>query len=479
MNTKPSNELRCLVDGMLDGTLDPDQLGKLETLLGDSQEWMDYYLDMAGLDGAVKTALSENHSQPMRRGNRRTLAFSLLATAAIIVFAAVVWWKPGISATTANSNEFATVTDRVGVVWGGGRERAIGSDILPGEGMLEIESGLLEITYSSGTRLLIEGPAHYEVTGPNSGRFERGKLVAEVPPGAEGFTVDSPDGRVVDFGTEFALLADPDAGTMEVGVFRGEVKVWPGKNGEEGAEVPLYTGHAVRMPGKVESPLRSIPFDQDNFIRRSPSRELPWYYDGGGDPIEWDVSHLIWSAGDHLAVLKWMNGPQAMVLERAELLLDGQVIAEDIHTSSIGDSSSTHLNLYRMKVPDQSWRRGTWTLRVFPSELAGGGYSEGALIVEDGDATGATAEEFVGVWEYVHDGVVYRRTFNEDGTCLLEFNGQATPYFESANWEVNNGILVVHFDASEVVEQHLLRDRERLVFINLPYRNARRIELSE
>ena len=478
MMIKPTNELRRLVDGMLDGTLDPEQLEKLEALLGEDQEAMDYYLDMAGLDGAVKTALAEHQPLSETRVHRKTILFSLLAAAAVILLAAVVIMKPGVATLGHEGNEFATVTDRVGVVWSD-RERSVGSVVYRGNGTLEIESGLLEITHSSGTRLLIEGPALYEVTGPNSGRFERGKLVAEVPPGAEGFTVDSPDGRVVDFGTEFALMADPDAGTMEVGVFRGEVKVWPGRTGEEGGEVPLYTGHAVRMPGKVESPLRSIPFDQDNFIRRSPSRELPWYYDGSGSPLEWDVSHLIWSAGDHLVVLKWMSGPQAMVLEKTQLLLDGQVVAEDVHPSSIGNSSSTHFNLYRMNVPDDGWRRGKWTLKAFPSRLVEAGDSEGILIVEDGGVTEATAEQFVGVWEYVHDGVVYRRTFNEDGTCLLEFNGQPTPYFESASWEVKNGILIVHFDASDVVEQHLLRDRESLVFINLPYRNARRIERGE
>ena len=39
-----------------------------------------------------------------------------------------------------------------------------------------------------------------------------------------------------------------------------------------------------------------------------------------------------------------------------------------------------------------------------------------------------------------------------------------------------DGILEVNFDASEIVERHLLRDNDSLVFINQPYRNARRVE---
>jgi len=473
MKAKPTNETRELVDRMLDGTIDAEALEKLEHLLRRDQEAMDYYLDMAGQEGLMSSALMEKQAGAKAARFSKKAVMVLLVSAALIVFAALAFWSPG--GAGSNGGNYATVTDGVGVVWRS-RERTMGSEVQRGEGLLAIKSGLLEITHRSGTRLLIEGPAEYEVTGPNSGRFERGKLVAEVPPGAEGFTVDSRDGRVVDIGTEFALEADPELGTIDVGVFRGEVKVWPRKSGEELSEVPLYTGHAVRMQRLADKPLRSIPFDQESFIRRTPSREQPWYHEGDQVPLEWDVSHLVWSDGDHLAVLKWMRGPRSLLVSRMELLLDGELVVREEHPASAGNLNSTLNNVYRLTVPENEWRRGKWTLRAYPSGSSGDGTSEGIMIFEDGDMLAVSTGDFVGVWEYVHDGVVYRRTFNQDGSCLLEYNGKPTAYFDTATWDVEDGILEVRFNDSENVERHILRDRENLIFINQPYRNAKRIE---
>lgn len=467
MKEPPPNELRRLIDGMLDGALDEAGLARLEELMRDDEASMDHYLAAAGQDGLMAQAFLTNEVPAVKRGPIRAWWIGMAAAAAVVI-AFLAFHRPGSSPGGAGA--LASVTDVVGVVWNGD---ALANGA-PLGGMVDIQSGLLEITHDSGTRLLLEGPAAYEVTGPNAGRLVRGKLVAEVPPGAEGFTVDCPDGQVVDYGTEFAIEADPDKGTMEVGVFRGEVKVKP--NNETGEPVPLYTGHAVRVPGMVESPLRSIPFDQARFIRQAPSREMPWYFSEGSRSMEWDVSHLIWSAGEHIAVLKWMSGPDALVLHKMELLLDGEVIATDEHPSSVGDLGSTIANVYRLPVHEGRWQRGKWTLRAIPGSVEEGSASEGILMLEDASALQAEAGDFIGVWEYVHDGVIYRRTFRPDGTCLLEFNGLPTPYFESARWSVRDGILEVKFDASEIVERHLLRDHDSLVFINQPYRNARRVE---
>lgn len=464
----PTNELRRLVDAMLDGSIDDPSLTRLECLLAEDESALDYYLSMAGQDGLMASALPEpSESSKSQRRSWRWWG-GLGAAAAVVI--GVMLLRPAVPLENCQL-AWATVTGEVDVVWLS--ERVPEGSSLQGH-VVEIASGLIELTHASGTRLLIEGPASYEVTGENAGRFGHGKLVAEVPPGAEGFTVDCADGQVVDYGTEFAIEADPEQGTMEVGVFRGEVKVRPSLENSE--PVPLYTGHAVRLPGRVESPLRSIPFDQERFVRRTPSREMPWYYESPRETMEWDVSHLVWSAGERLAVFKWMSGVDALILKRMELLLDGVVVASDEHLCSVGQLTSTLGNVYRLTVPEGSWRRGNWTLRAHVGEMPGDAHSEGVLMLEDAAVTCVKAADFVGVWEYVHDGVVYRRSFREDGTCLLEFDGQPTPYFENARWEVREGLLEVRFDASEIVERHLLRDSQSLIFINQPYRNARRVE---
>ena len=230
MKDAPPNELRRLIDGMLDGTLDEAGLARLEEMMRDDEAAMDHYLAAAAQDGLMAQALLTNEAPVVKRGPAGAWWIGIAAAAAVVI-AVLAFHRSG--PPTRGAGALASVTDVVGVVWNG--------DAFPNGaplgGMVDIRSGLLEITHDSGTRLLLEGPAAYEVTGPNAGRLVHGKLVAEVPPGAEGFTVDCPDGQVVDYGTEFAIEADPEKGTMEVGVFRGEVKVKP--NTDTGGAVPL------------------------------------------------------------------------------------------------------------------------------------------------------------------------------------------------------------------------------------------------
>ena len=478
MNLQPDSELRRLVDGMLENTLSRSEAARLEERMEADPAAMDYFLSMAGQEALLAEICREGEiaeMHPARLIHRRKWRW-LGAAAAVLALAAVLWPRvrssdPGV---VAESKSFARLTGGSGLS-SNHTPLASGALLGPETGGMVIASGLTEITHKSGTRLLIEGPAMYEATGPNAGRLKYGKLVAEVPPGAEGYIVEWADGKVVDLGTEFAIDVPQTEGPAEVGVFRGEVRVMPGDRPQDDG-APLYTGHAIRMTGASTTGLRSIPFDQDRFIRQMPSRELPWFYRGGEDALVWDVSHLMWAPGDQLAVFKWMTGPEAMTLKKVELLLDGVVVVTDEHPCSVGDLSSTVGNVYRLHVEPDAWRRGAWELRAWPQETKPGAHAEGILMFEDGAALEASAGDFTGAWEYVHDGKRYRRAFHADGTCTLWVDGRASDYFQDAKWEVQGGILRVGFPASKVAEEHLLRDRESLLFINQPYRNARRGE---
>lgn len=482
----PSAELRRLADGMLESRLSRAEVARLEELLESDPAAMDYWLDVARQEDALKRALGSpqepgedaNDAEPRRAWWPR-LVLPLAAAAALAFLFVHRPWSPighpaqdtisGHSAAPAPAAP-ARLTNALDVEW-------ISEPAVPGQGLgqqtLVFSSGLAEITHATGTRLLIEGPARYEITGENSGKLLYGRLVASVPPGAEGYTVEYADGRIVDIGTEFALDIPENAAPPEVGVFRGEVRVMPG-HGEPDTVAPLTTGHAARMTNSPGTGLRSIPFVQDRFIRQFPSREMPWFHRGGGEPMEWNVSSLVWNDGDYLAVVKWMSGPRALTLQRVELLLDGQVVAADEHDSSIGDLSSTIGNIYHFHLPEGTWKRGQWTLRAWPDPAAEEGSSEGIILLESGDSRHATSADFTGSWEYTHDGETYHREFHPDGTCTLQINGRPSAYFQDARWDVADGVLRVSFPASKLVEEHLLRDRDSLIFVNQPYRNASR-----
>jgi len=99
---------------------------------------------------------------------------------------------------------------------------AAGAALTPGPRTLE--SGLVALEFTNGARLLIEGPAEFELLSSDHVFFKSGSLSAEVPPPAKGFTISTSEMRVVDLGTRFGMSISP-TGKGLVRVEKGEVEV--------------------------------------------------------------------------------------------------------------------------------------------------------------------------------------------------------------------------------------------------------------
>lgn len=101
----------------------------------------------------------------------------------------------------------------------------VGSPLPKGE--LKIRRGTLRLDFYSGARVFLEGPATLDLLTQDLAKLDRGKLIAHVPPPAEGFTVTSGDLHVIDRGTEFGIRTD-GGDDREVHVFQGEVELQGG-----------------------------------------------------------------------------------------------------------------------------------------------------------------------------------------------------------------------------------------------------------
>jgi hypothetical protein len=88
---------------------------------------------------------------------------------------------------------------------------------------LQVRTGLAELTFARGAKVVVQGPAEFEVRSPSRGFLRRGRLLATVPPQAIGFTIETPKAEIVDLGTEFGVEVD-DQQNAEVHVFKGVVE---------------------------------------------------------------------------------------------------------------------------------------------------------------------------------------------------------------------------------------------------------------
>lgn len=107
-------------------------------------------------------------------------------------------------------------------------------------GRYQLTSGMALVHFPSGAEVLFQAPASFELVSDNEITLDEGTLTARCDtPASKGFKVQTPQGSVVDLGTEFAVRVDRYA--VQVGVYQGKVAL----SGAEQAE--LMTGEAAIM----------------------------------------------------------------------------------------------------------------------------------------------------------------------------------------------------------------------------------------
>ncbi|MDB5297758.1 MAG: FecR protein, partial [Phycisphaerales bacterium] len=95
------------------------------------------------------------------------------------------------------------------------------------EEALSLAAGFARVALSNGVTVVAEGPARFRVASERRVELFDGRLSANVPPGARGFTVRTPTAEVVDFGTEFGVGVAA-GGASRVQVFTGQVSLAAG-----------------------------------------------------------------------------------------------------------------------------------------------------------------------------------------------------------------------------------------------------------
>jgi hypothetical protein len=122
-----------------------------------------------------------------------------------------------------------------------------------------VESGTMNFRVTSGVNIVASGPVEFEFLDAMQMRLVRGQLTAEVEPQARGFTVLTPNGKVVDLGTKFGVDVEQNAGA-DVVVFKGKVEVHKSDSlATSPPLVSLIAGEAVRLDESgVASRINSI-----------------------------------------------------------------------------------------------------------------------------------------------------------------------------------------------------------------------------
>jgi hypothetical protein len=231
-------ELNELCNAVVDGKLDERQKARLSQQLSISEEARRFYVRAMGLSASLFSYASElqTEKRDLVAAPEKIISgwwiFAPLALAASI--AMMVWLnRPGPVAESARATVVESVAELTGAKGCEWVDNAAsvqpGSQLHKGQ-RLELARGFAEITFDSGARVVLEGPASLDLKSAWAATLNRGNLKASVPPQAIGFSISNPNVEVVDLGTEFTMSADT-GGAAEVLVLKGEVEAAPSAAG--------------------------------------------------------------------------------------------------------------------------------------------------------------------------------------------------------------------------------------------------------
>jgi hypothetical protein len=139
-----------------------------------------------------------------------------------------------------------------------------------------LESGQAELTFDCGVMVTVFAPADFDITSATSIRCRRGRVTALVNERGKGFTVETPQGKVIDLGTQFGLDISEN-GETQVVVFKGRVDLAP----DSGEVRRMEQGDAllIKNSGEIQ---RLVDLRRDDFLGRPamanvgrPRRDLP------------------------------------------------------------------------------------------------------------------------------------------------------------------------------------------------------------
>ncbi len=217
-------------------------------------------------NNAIDPALSmSDHPDSVRlRPLRLTVGVGVVAlvTAACLL---IVFVMPREETLPVGSHgHHVTVVSEIDAVLTNGESNWDEAELVAGD--YQLRRGLLHLRFGGGVMVYVEAPARFDVLSDKHIVLHRGRLSASVPPEGLGFTVDTPEAEIIDFGTEFSI--DVESGTSEVHVFDGLVRVQPRSrnDGEAGKAVDLRTSQAVKIEGPTQTSV-NIELATDRFIR--------------------------------------------------------------------------------------------------------------------------------------------------------------------------------------------------------------------
>ncbi len=295
-------DLRELIEKALDGSISPEEQVRLDSCIVNSLEQRQYYCeylymtiglmrlhdyvpvtgvrkyDRLYFDSLWNALILEEESAPeviteeteeMVEADQETdtqkvnkfslgMAAACLAVLLFILTSAHIYqlFIPKEIATLSTSLDATLFTNNQTVI--------PGARLTNQKNPLFLQTGLIEIMFDGGAKVLLEAPATFRLKSASRMVLRTGQLFALVPESARGFIVETPNSRIIDMGTEFGIQVKQD-GTSDLHMFKGSAALTSDSGSRAKKTLTLKAGQAKRVDTSGQA--RDIPIKEQAFVR--------------------------------------------------------------------------------------------------------------------------------------------------------------------------------------------------------------------
>jgi hypothetical protein len=247
MTTQEQWDLSELWEKARDARATEAEALRLNSLMNEHVEVLPFIARMALMDAELRDMeeaafQDEPISETVSVQTRSWPWHVLTAAAAALVASGAVWLLK------AEPAPVATLVRAQFCKWGNSALPTLEGGLLK-PGLLDLVEGMATLQFKSGAEVVMEAPVSLEVLSSMECRVHRGTVVADVPDQAKGFTIYTPETKVVDWGTRFGVSAGED-GKCLVQVIKGLVEVQ--RDGEAKTQ-ELRAGERVDYGGFLAS----------------------------------------------------------------------------------------------------------------------------------------------------------------------------------------------------------------------------------
>ena len=535
MNHPATSRLVHLVDLMREKSISRIEMAELEELLQDENH-LEEYVQLMAMDSMWTASFANEGADNLDHlfphpANRHTHVPSYGrwfwgGIAAAITIGITGFWAlkqasenqvtdrqpivPNKNTNTPSHGAKPMISGHIGLDAGERDKYSVGTPLE--DTRMVITKGLMEVETAHGDRLIIEAPASFSLIDHKQFHLDYGKITIRSYNKSHPITVSYGDGyRILANGMCALAISQDSPDAPEVCAIRGDALI---RSRNPALKLRVAEHESIRhIP---DGHVKTITFNGDEFFRQLPQQDLAWVssYDQG-ETVDWinpndpayakllsfagkdgqslnqryglakartlsiDVSDLVWKPGNYRAILKWIQGTDAMIIEKIQLYHQGQLVSEDVHTAKTGLHYNTHNHIYQVTIPSKNFARNNWEIRAtvkgairddgrLPEE------SKGMLHFAHREDLAITPEDCIGDWEYHFDGDTFMRRIRPDGSITLFKNGKKLKGY-TGHWHLKEDILRAYTQPGTPMELHMIRGKDTLIFLDRPYNSAKRI----